>query len=374
MVACMTQALPIKHIALQFGHIKHFNEGLSEVSRRLGMGLAQRAAVLREERNWHFHFILPPQWHGMFGDAVTYVNLHDRQRYAHHTTPAFDLWHGLHQHMRYRPPSNSAYRVVTVHDLNHCHDKTGLSLWWQNLRLRRQLQSANRLVAISDYVRQDITRYWPWAAPVDVIYNGVADLSLVAQEPLAQLQNRAYFLHLSRMSPSKNVEALLGMAAIWPEKLFVLAGPSGPEVARHREAVEAMQLRNVVFMTDVSEGQKAWLYQQCEAFLFPSLMEGFGLPPIEAMYMGKPVVVARRSCLPEICGSAAFYWDDFDPHAMKKITEAAIYAGLSTKGFYDVVRDAAKRYSWDGAVTGYLQVYATGLGQYERIGLKLSGR
>lgn len=345
---------PIRHIALQFGHIKHFNEGLSEFSRQLGLQLAARAEQLREDRNWHFHFILPPQWHGMFGDHVRYHELSDGMRFKHSFPVDLDVWHGLHQHMRYRPPANSRSNLITVHDLNHQYAKTALKLWWQNVRIRRQLRGVHRIVAISEFVKHDVERYWPWAPPVTVIYNGVANLSHAAQTAVPALQSERFFFHISRMSASKNVGSLIELAAHWPERLFVLAGPQSPEVDQHRQSVSMRGLSNVRILTDITEAEKAWLYAHCDAFLFPSLMEGFGLPPIEALFFGVPVVVARRSCLPEVCGAAAHYWDTFDPAHMREVLEAATGHNAISQS---TRLNQAARYQWTNCSENYLQAY-----------------
>jgi glycosyltransferase involved in cell wall biosynthesis len=213
------------------------------------------------------------------------------------------------------------------------------------------------LVAISRYVQQDIQAHMPWAAPVSVVFNGVADLTTVPQEPIPSLAGSAFFLHISRMSPTKNVASLIDLAAIWPEKRFVLAGPDSVEVDRHRQRVAELKLGNVKFLPNVTEGQKAWLYAHCEAFLFPSLMEGFGLPPVEAMHFGKPVIVARRSCLPEVCGENVFYWDQFDPDYMKKIVVKGGHQVAQGHIKAEAIRGDALRYSWSRSVSDYLQVY-----------------
>ena len=118
--------------------------------------------------------------------------------------------------------------------------------------------------------------------------------------------------------------SLIGMAAAWPEQPLLLVGPDSPEVDAHRARIAALGLRHVHVLTDVSEAEKAWLLAHCRAFVFPSLLEGFGLPPIEAMGFGKPVIVARRTALPEVCGEAAAYWDDFDPQAMRAVVQACL--------------------------------------------------
>jgi glycosyltransferase involved in cell wall biosynthesis len=355
-MTCETSSQPF-HVALQFGHVRHWNEGLAEVSRQLGLQFAQRAAQLQRECNWHFHFILPEQWHGLFGADVTYHDLQESMRWRHRFPVDLDVWHGLHQHMRYRPPVNSRRNLITVHDLNHLYAKKGLSLWWQNLRLTRQLRRAHQLIAITDYVAQDIRQHLPWAPAVTVIHNGVADLSTASQEPPEHLDAKDYLLHISRMSASKNVGALIDMAAIWPTQPLLLVGPDSAEVQRHRDHVARLGLHNVHFLTDVSEAQKAWLLAHCKAFVFPSEQEGFGLPPIEAMYFGKPVVVAARTSLPEICGEHAGYWQDFEPHHMRTIVEARVLELEKNPSLRIQTQTWARQYTWPRATELYMASY-----------------
>lgn len=346
------------HIALQFGHIRHFNEGLSEVSRQLALQYAAQAAQLKAERNVHFHFILPSQWHGMFGSEVTYHELRDGMRLRHRFPVDLDVWHGLHQHMRYRPPVNSKRNLITVHDLNHVYAKKGLSLWWQNLRLTRHLRRAHQLVAITQFVADDIRKHLPWAPNATVIYNGVANLSRAPNERPADfaLKEGTYLLHLSRMSASKNVESLIEMASMWSEQDLLLVGPDSTEVQKHKAHVSRLGLSNVHFLNNVPETQKAWLYANCKAFLFPSLLEGFGLPPIEVMYFGKPVVVARRTCLPEVCGEVATYWDTFEPILMRQTVETALQGYKEDSTRIKTVA-FAKQYNWERAAKQYLALY-----------------
>src|SRR5690606_9157768 len=97
------------------------------------------------------------------------------------------------------------------------------------------------------------------------------------------------------------------------------------------------------FHLGIDEAQKAWAYANCAGFLFPSLTEGFGLPPIEAMHFGKPVFLARRTSLPEVGGDVAEYFDDFEPAAMRRVVEAGL-ARARQPGFADAVRRHAARF------------------------------
>jgi glycosyltransferase involved in cell wall biosynthesis len=156
------------------------------------------------------------------------------------------------------------------------------------------------------------------------------------------------------MSPSKNPGAIVELARIWPDMTFVLCGPPSDDAKQLRAKV---QLPNLQFHLGISEAQKAWAYAHCAAFLFPSLTEGFGLPPIEAMHFGKPVVLARRTCLPEVGGDAADYIDSFDPQSMKHVVQQALLRHRQP-GRTDAIRQHAAQFDWDRTAAAYLALYA----------------
>ena len=97
--------------------------------------------------------------------------------------------------------------------------------------------------------------------------------------------------------------------------------------------------------------------ENCEAFLFPSLTEGFGFPVLEAMQCGKPVFAARRTSLPEIAGAHACWWDAFDPGHMAAVVEEGLAATLRTPGFASAQRAHADSFTWRRAADDYLRVY-----------------
>jgi glycosyltransferase involved in cell wall biosynthesis len=104
----------------------------------------------------------------------------------------------------------------------------------------------------------------------------------------------------------------------------------------------------------VSDGDRQWLYEQCEAFVFPSLTEGFGFPVLEAMQCGKPVFMSRRTSLPEVGGSLGFYWDSFGAEHMAAVFRAGMAAVAGMPG---LARAHAAEFSWENAARGYLGVY-----------------
>jgi glycosyltransferase involved in cell wall biosynthesis len=167
---------------------------------------------------------------------------------------------------------------------------------------------------------------------------------------------RPFLLHLSRMTPNKNPQAVLGLAAAWPEMDFVMCGPQ----STHTQALQqAHRLPNVHFKLGITDAQKAWAYGHCAGFVFPSFTEGFGLPPIEAMYFGKPVFLSRLTSLPEVGADAAFYFDSFEPAAMRAVVQQGL---LSAAERAATVRHHAQGFNWDRAARAYLRMYADTLG------------
>jgi len=208
-------------------------------------------------------------------------------------------------------------------------------------------------VAISHHTAADVQHHLGWRGPLQVIYNGARNLVGTAQAPLPLGHGRPFLFHLSRMTPNKNPGAILALATAWPGMDFVLCGP---QLREAQALATANRLPNLQVHLGISDEQKTWAYAHCAGFLFPSLAEGFGLPPIEAMHFGKPVFLARRSCLPEIGGEAAYYFDDFTPAAMRGVIEKGLREAAAP-GRVAAVQAHAARFDWDRCGAQYLALY-----------------
>ncbi len=345
------------HIGLGLGRVRHWHDGLGEFSRQLAQALALEAPRLRDEFGWRLHLHLPQRWHGQFGSEVGYLDTHTTQRWLHLRSTRFALWHTLHQHNRLRAPLCAAHRIQTVHDLNFLHSKTPAKIERYRAGLRRRLGACDAAIAITHYVAGDIARELaPLPIPVSVIHNGATDLTGIAPQPVAGIGDAPFLLHISRMAPTKNIVALLGLAAAWPERRLVLAGAASPYVDTVRRLVTEQGLTNVSLHLDLAEGQKAWLYRRCTGFVFPSLAEGFGLPPIEAMHFGKPVFLSRCTSLPEVGGALAHYFDSFDGAAMRVVIEAGI-AAVAEPGRAESIAAHARGFSWQRCAAEHIAVY-----------------
>jgi glycosyltransferase involved in cell wall biosynthesis len=113
----------------------------------------------------------------------------------------------------------------------------------------------------------------------------------------------------------------------------------------------------VIFTGPISEAEKYWYYQNCRAFAFPSMMEGFGLPVVEAMAFGKPIFLSKQTSLPEIGGDAAFYFNNFDGPNMQSVLETGLYEYDANKGRRKKIMERASLFSWKLSARAYLEAY-----------------
>lgn len=122
--------------------------------------------------------------------------------------------------------------------------------------------------------------------------------------------------------------------------------------------INELNLSNrIIFLGEITEDQKDYLYRNCEGYVFPSFAEGFGIPPIEAMLYGKPVFVSDKTSIPEICGNLAFYWTSFESGNMANILKQGMELYNKNPNYAEQLKKFASRYSWEENVNQYLALY-----------------
>ena len=236
--------------------------------------------------------------------------------------------------------------VVTIHDAGVFATPEAYSLGfrtWYRLMHRNLSRHAQGLITVSEFSRQQLGEYTGApASRFEVIPPGAehiarleADKRILLRHGLGQ---RPFVLAVSSLNPNKNFKLIIDAMAYLPDLLgsvdFVIAGGTNPRIFRQREVAPTPGIKYLGYVTD--HELKA-LYQEARAFVFPSLYEGFGLPPLEAMSCGCPAIVARSASLPWVCGEAALYCDPRDPRDLaQKIRtvacEEAVRTGLREKG------------------------------------------
>jgi len=255
--------------------------------------------------------------------------------------------------------------VVTVHDLGFRRFPETAphgTRWWL-ARIDRTLARATRIITVSESTRQDLSElYDVEPGRISVIPLGVdrARFRPVDRDATDPVRSRfgldgPYLLYLGGIEPRKNLpNVLAAFARLGPGLRLVIAGSGvewNPEGAvLLQEALDSLPpeaRRRVVRTGYVSEGDKVALLSGAEALVYPSLYEGFGLPVLEAMACGTPVVTSDRSSLPEVAGGGALFVDPGDPGAIAAAVERVLSDGQLRKQLKETGMERAAGFTWE---------------------------
>ena len=276
--------------------------------------------------------------------------------------PWVRLYHVSNQLTHYAPRSFRLPVLTTVHDLNCIHyTETRDIRDWLLRHTEDAIRHSTRIVTISEAARKDICAYYDLTpADVDMVYNGVDvyDGPVTAPEKIPEGK---FLLYLGRIDGSKNIHVLPALLDGNDYRLVIAGRPEKTDRETPRILAEARRwgcLDRVYFAGPVSEPVKHWYIGHCEAFLFPSLAEGFGLPVIEAMRYGKPVFCSDRTALPEIGGDCVFYFNhDFEPRAMQEELRNGLAAFRAGELPPEKIIARTKLFSWEKAAKEYYDIY-----------------
>jgi glycosyltransferase involved in cell wall biosynthesis len=264
--------------------------------------------------------------------------------------------------------------VTTMHDLIMTWEKSPVKNpvvhWikqqvykWVNKRAARKSAA---VITPSQFVKNAVVQFTGITPDKVTVTYESADPIPNKPEPITNLIDKPFLMYVGRPSPHKNlerlIEAFVVLKAKHPDLYLVLAGKKDSNYQRIEKLVASRDIADVIFTDFISEGQLRWLYEHCAAYVFPSLSEGFGLPGLEAMQHGAPVVSSNATCLPEIYGDAAHYFPPTDIPAMATaindvLTDTKLRQTLITAG-----KAQAQKYSWRRMAEQTLDVYKQVLG------------
>jgi glycosyltransferase involved in cell wall biosynthesis len=275
----------------------------------------------------------------------------------------------VHFGMTQQPVLYFGPSVTTIHDLTTARFRNpaknqlvfGLKQMVYRQVIRRVAHKAKYIITPSEYVKMDVAQYAKIDPTKIIVTYEAADKISDKAEPLKSLAGQKFIMYVGRAQPHKNlwrlVEAFQLVRAKHPELKLALAGRKDILYHQLEKKVAKKKIDGVVFTGFVSEGQLRWLYENCQAYVFPSLSEGFGLPPLEAMMHGAPVVSSNATCLPEINGDAALYFNPLEVDDMAaKIDQVLNDEKLRNRLVADGKKQVAK-YSWQRLAEQTLDVY-----------------
>lgn len=256
--------------------------------------------------------------------------------------------------------------VVTVHDLIHLKfPPSRLAYVYARGMLEAVCRKARKIIAVSQHTKKDIIDMIGIPEQkITVIYNAVSDEIFAPATPSASLPNleTPYLLYVGNIKPAKNVTRLIDAFLLAKQKapdlrLMLVGKNFMPQFTKEFCTQNQIEMAGEVTFSTLGE-----IYRRAKIFVFPSLYEGFGLPPLEAMACETPVICSNAASLPEVVGEAALL---FDPENVQQL--AALIAELwndepQRKKLIAKGLDQVKKFSWERCVEQTETVYREALG------------
>ncbi len=283
-----------------------------------------------------------------------------------------DVFHAPHYVLPAAVPCRS---VVTIHDTIHLmfpqYLPNRLAPYYARAAMWTAARRSDRILTVSETSKRDILSFFDVRPDkIEVIYNAIDERFAVEphEEEVARVRERyqldtRFLLYVGNVMPHKNLERLIDAFARLRREgaddlRLLIIGNEISKLPSLRRAVHRHKLhKHVRFLGFLPDEMLAVLYRLASVFVFPSLYEGFGLPPLEAMASGTPVVTSNVSSLPEITGDAALLVDPYDPESIKAgiarvLEDPALRATMRAKGLA-----RAREFSWERSVERTRDVY-----------------
>lgn len=256
-----------------------------------------------------------------------------------------------------------AINVTTVHDLIYERFGSGIGTKLHVTQKCRSLEASDVIVCVSEHTRKDLFDYYPFTKNkrVLVIPNGVDPVNVVSETELSSVVLSAaasapYFLYVGHRGACKGFDRVYQALAHCPSDWRCIVVGDWLS-ATEMTAIQSLALMDrVISVGRVSDAALNYLYRHAKFFFFPSLYEGFGIPPLEAMQQGCPVLASNRSSVPEVVGDAGILFDPDDSGSLATgvhiLLSSKIRVGLVQKGH---VR--AAEFTWRRVVDAYRDLY-----------------
>lgn len=346
----------MKRVLVDMHRLKYnpFN-GLYSVCINLGKALSKIPVTGME-----LEYYLPKKDFGIFGAEAKYTAHHSIDKYYRFGTGKYDLWHVTTQLSWYRPFNKRTKVLYTLYDFSYLIEDAANTE--RNKRLLKQTQEridrADYITGISQFAIDEAHKHLDLGnKPTKAIPLGCTVTTFPGFDAPKYRPAKPFLFTIGLVQPRKNFHVLPPLL-LGNDYELVIAGLN--EFDYGKEVEEAAKKFGVAdrvkLIGPATEEEKYWYYKNCEAFLFPSYAEGFGLPVIEAMYHGKPVFSSDRTSLPEVGGDAAYYFSDFSPEAMQKVFADGMQDYITHRPIEKIKQQAA-RFSWDACAAEYIDVY-----------------
>ncbi|MBO7114504.1 MAG: glycosyltransferase family 4 protein [Bacteroidaceae bacterium] len=241
-------------------------------------------------------------------------------------------------------------KVMTIHDLSFLREPSWFSrsyYWFYRLMTPLAVRTSRHIITVSEFSKTEIRHFYPFVSDdkISVVYSAIRNDVFKSRTDIPASTER-FVLTVSSIDPRKNFARLLeAFSGIDGIKLYIV-GNYNP-VFQKQEGLSSAR-SDVRFLGRATDDELIRLYNQAECFVFPSLYEGFGLPPVEAMACGCPVVASDIPVVREVCADAAIYFNPLDPEDIRRAIKDQLESDESVineqrqRGFSN-----SRRYSWE---------------------------
>lgn len=324
----------------------------------LGQWCLHFSQELQRQNEQSPHFYLPESCLNMFPQYPNVIRIRKIAKQIPFLVPRSDIFHAIHQDSPFWPRKMSRY-ILTIHDLNGMHEKSDKKEREHYLKhLQKKIDRANVITYISEFTKDQVHEYLRISNQQEkVIYNGISLVPFEAPKAPNLRPQRPFLFTIGTVVPKKNFHTLIKMMKHLPDLDLIIAGTTFHQYAqtlKYQIQQERLDDR-IKLVGTINDEEKYWYLTQAKAFVFPSLLEGFGLPVAEAMSLGLPLFVSNSTSLPEVAGSDAFYFENYDDQSMARIIQHGLETFNSDQK--DRLLERSKCFSWNKAIQAYLEIY-----------------
>lgn len=253
-------------------------------------------------------------------------------------------------------------KIMTIHDLAFLKNPAWYSrayYWYYRLMTPLAVKTSQHILTVSEFSKNEILRFYPFlnGEKISVVYNAIDRQLFKTCADVSQPEDR-FILCVSSIDPRKNFARLIEACKdLTGAKLYIVG-------KYNRIFNQQMELDtdsdHIHFLGRVSDEELVRLYNQAVCFVFPSLYEGFGLPPLEAMACGCPVLVSDIPVEREVCGDAALYFNPLEPsEILRIITQYLSNTDVIKKTMRQKGYDNIKRFSWENSANVLMEIIKT---------------
>lgn len=271
----------------------------------------------------------------------------------------YKIWHTTSQ-LSSRIPLKPIKLIFTIHDINFLYsNKPNWKKERELKKIQKKINRADYLTFISSFTYLDVKKHLNIdGKKFRIIYNGVSLKQFPEFNSPRYIPESKFLFTLGVIAEKKNFHTCIALLKN-TDYLLVISGMITDENYKNTILEEANKngvAERVIVTGAISEEEKFWYLNNCDAFVFPSLSEGFGIPPIEAMQLGKPTFLSNLTSLPEIGGSCAYYFENFEENHMQNVFMKGM-DDYSKNNRKESIINWGKQFSWEKAIKEYLDVY-----------------